>query len=67
MLRYLHVVLVGTLFALAAFAAGIDTDLPTIVQVVLVACMALFLGALMAGVADAASSGKRVPRISDRE
>lgn len=58
MLRYLHVVLVGALAALAAFAAGTDTDLPTSVQIVLVACMALFLGALMAGVASAARSGK---------
>jgi hypothetical protein len=52
MLRFLPLVLVGVLSALAAFAAGVTEDFPAIAQIVLVACLALFFGALLFGVAE---------------
>jgi hypothetical protein len=53
MFRYLPLVLVGVLSALASFAAGISEDLPATVQIVFVACMALFFAALLAGTSSA--------------
>jgi hypothetical protein len=48
MLRYLQLAIAGVLCALAAFAAGITEELPASVEVVLVACLALCFGGLLA-------------------
>lgn len=56
MLRFLPVVLVGTLCASAAFAAGVAGDVPAIAEFVFVVCLALFFAAVLAGTANAASS-----------
>ena len=48
MFRLMAVILVAGLSGLAAFAAGASDDLPAIVEIPLVACMALFFGALLA-------------------
>jgi len=51
MFRYLPLILVGALCALAAFAAGISEDVPMAAQIVFVATLAIFFGALLAGLA----------------
>jgi hypothetical protein len=48
MLRYLQLAIAGVLCALAAFAAGITEELPASVEIVLVACLALCFGGLLA-------------------
>jgi hypothetical protein len=53
MFRYLPIVLIGVLSTLAAFAAGATDDLPATVQVLFVACLALFFAALVAGTSTA--------------
>jgi len=51
MFRYVPLLLVGTLCALAAFALGISEDVPMAAQVAFVASLAIFFGALLAGLA----------------
>ena len=49
MFRYVPLMLVGSLCALAAFAAGISEDVPMGAQIVFVTTLAIFFGALLAG------------------
>ena len=50
MFRYVPLVLVGSLCSLAAFALGVSEDVPTAAQVTFVAALAIFFGALLAGI-----------------
>ena len=49
MFRYLPLMFIGCLCALAAFAAGVGADVPLAAQVVFVASLAIFFGALLIG------------------
>jgi formate hydrogenlyase subunit 4 len=60
MFRYVPLMLVGTLCALAAFAAGISEDIPMGAQIVFVATLAIFFGALLAGLAGERSEQAHV-------
>lgn len=49
MFRYVPLILVGLLCGLAAFALGASENVPTAAQVTFVAALAIFFGALLAG------------------
>jgi hypothetical protein len=53
MLRFVPVVIVGTLCASAAFGAGAIIDMPAIVEFGFVTCLALFFAAVLAGTTNA--------------
>jgi purine-cytosine permease-like protein len=56
MLRFVPVVIVGTVCASAAFGAGAVADMPAIAEFAFVTCLALFFAAVLAGTTNAASS-----------
>jgi hypothetical protein len=56
MLRFLQLTMAGVLCALAAFAAGITEALPASVEIVLVACLALCFGGLLASTTASAEN-----------
>ena len=51
--------LVGGLSGLAAFAAGVTDDLPMVVQIVVVLCLALSFGLLLGGMGTERAKSSR--------